>query len=217
MTSTNTMFLALLSRVVLQKKISLLTWLSISLISGSIAVSGMSHMDDITATQLIGFVLVVVAALVNAFNSIISEDILRKKRIEGPNLVSMMGMISLTIFCVWSLVFTLPQRHVLFDAQSKINPFDLSAVLTILFVLFISNFFRSSVYYYIIKEAGSICCGVLKAIRIIIVVAGSHALFSYTDKSQTMTLSKLISSVICSVGVVMYSIENAGIQKTKEG
>ncbi|GFE53491.1 transporter permease [Babesia ovis] len=213
--STNTMFLAMLSRVVLKKRITLLTWLSITLISGSIAVSGMSHIHEIKALQLIGFVLVVTAALVNAYNSILSEDILRQKKIEGPNLVSMMGIISLTIFTVWSLVYTLPQRQKLFDVNSKLNPFDLSSVVTILLMLFVSNFFRSSVYYYIIKEAGSVCCGVLKAIRIVIVVAGSHILFSYTDKSQTMTLSKLISSVICSAGVLLYSIENSGIKKPK--
>ncbi|GBE58634.1 transporter permease [Babesia ovata] len=214
--STNTMFLALLSSVVLRKRISGMTWASISLISGAIAISGLTQIEEITTTQIVGFFLVVIAALVNAFNSIISEDLLRKKKIEGPNLVCMMGMISLTIFFVWSLIFTIPQRHMLFDSKSAMNPFDLSSVLSILFVLFISNFFRSSVYYYIVKEAGSVCCGVLKAVRIIIVVAGSHALFSYADKSQVMTTGKVISSIVCSLGVIMYSVEHASIPKPKD-
>ncbi|CDR97349.1 hypothetical protein, conserved [Babesia bigemina] len=214
--STNTMFLALLSSVVLRKRISGMTWASISLISGAIAISGLTQIEEITTTQILGFLLVVAAALVNAFNSIISEDLLRKKKIEGPNLVCMMGMISLAIFFVWSLIFTIPQRHMLFSSKNAINPFDLSSVLSILFALFISNFFRSSVYYYIVKEAGSVCCGVLKAVRIIIVVAGSHALFSYADKSQAMTTGKFISSLVCSLGVIMYSVEHASIQKPKD-
>ncbi|KAK1932900.1 hypothetical protein X943_001309 [Babesia divergens] len=214
--STNTMFIALFSSAILKKQISRCTWFSIFLISGSIALSGISQMDHITVTHIVGFVLVVIAAMVNALNSIISEDLLRKKKIEGPNLVSMMGMISLGIFAAWSLVFTIPQRHTLFDPNSKINPFDLSAVVMVLAMLFVSNFCRSSVYYYIIKEAGSVCCGVLKAVRIVIVVIGSHALFSYADKTQTITTSKLISSIICSLGVLMYSLEHSSSQKPKE-
>eukprot|EP00371_Babesia_bovis_P003379 XP_001612026.1 hypothetical protein [Babesia bovis T2Bo] len=214
--STNTMFLAVLSKLILNKDITLVTWASLSLISGSIAVSGFTQMNEITALQCIGFVLVVTAAFVNALNSIISEDILRKKKIEGPNLVSMMGIISLTIFVIWSLVFTIPQRHVLFNTKGGVNPFDLSAVVTLLVVLFVSNFFRSSVYYYIIKEAGSVCCGVLKAVRIVVVVVGSHFLFAYTDSSQAMNTSKMISSVICSLGVLLYSLDSSGIKKSKD-
>lgn len=214
--STNTMFLALLSGIILKKKISRITWLSISLISGSIAMSGLSQMDHITTTHVVGFVLVVIAALINALNSIISEEILRKNEIEGPNLVSMMGILSLSMFTVWSLIFTIPQRKVLFDPNSAINPFDKSAVITLLLILFGSNFCRSSVYYCIIKEAGSVSCGVLKAVRIVIVVIGSHLLFSHADKSQAITTSKLTASVVCSMGVLLYSLEHSGLKKTKE-
>ncbi|KAK1445104.1 hypothetical protein BgAZ_110100 [Babesia gibsoni] len=213
--STNTMFLALLSNVVLKRKISLMAWLSISLISGSIAMNGMSQMDHITAMHVLGFFLVVIAAMINAFSSVISEYLLKRNEIEGPNLVSMMGMVSLSIFCAWSLVFTIPQRHVLFDSESEINPFDLPAVLSLLMILFVTNFFRSSVYYHIIKEAGSVSCGVLKAVRIVVVVIGSHLLFSCVDKTQAITASKLFSSFICSLGVILYSLERS-MNKEKE-
>ncbi|KAK2194580.1 hypothetical protein BdWA1_001604 [Babesia duncani] len=85
--STNTMFLALFSNVILKQKVSYGTWTSISLISGSIALTGIGQLDHITKYHVIGFCLVVLAGIVNSLNSVISEDILKKNEIEGPNLL----------------------------------------------------------------------------------------------------------------------------------
>lgn len=214
--STNTMFLAMFAKCILEKEITSTTWFSISLISGSLAITGIGHFEQISRIHVLGFILVVIAALVNALNSTIGEDILKREEIEGPNLVCMMGMISFAIFLIWSCLWTIPQRHTLFSTGDDVNPFDLMKVLNILGILFISNFGRSSVYYYIMKNSGSVSCGVLKAIRIIIVVVGGHVLFSYTDKSQTITLTKVISSVICSTGVILYSLEKSGWKAEKD-
>ncbi|AFZ81649.1 hypothetical protein BEWA_010660 [Theileria equi strain WA] len=213
--STNTMFLAMFAKLILNKEITRTTWLSISLISGSLAVTGIGHFEQITYFHISGFFLVVMAALVNALNSTIGEDLLKREEIEGPNLVCMMGIVSFSAFFVWSCLWTIPQRRKLFPTEGELNPFDIMKVLNILGVLFISNFGRSSVYYYIMKNSGSVSCGVLKAIRIIIVVIGGHVMFSCTDKTQTITMAKVLASVICSTGVIIYSLEKSGWRAAK--
>ncbi|XP_953436.1 uncharacterized protein TA09895 [Theileria annulata] len=202
--STNTLFLALFSKLILKQTVTSLTWLSISLISFSLALSGYVHTEYITSLHILGFFLVMLASMVvthlpqSALNSIIGEILLKKDTIEGPNLVCMMGLTSLTIFTIWTMVWTVPQRKTLFATDKEINPFDLQNVLKILGILFLSNFGRSSVYYYIIKKSGSVCCGVLKALRIVLVVFADHFLFSYIDGSQKITPGKVVAALIVS-------------------
>ncbi|BAM41743.1 uncharacterized protein TOT_040000125 [Theileria orientalis strain Shintoku] len=210
--STNTLFLALFSKVVLKQTVTSLTWLSVSLISFSLAMSGFVQIDYIDSQHILGFMLVTLASLVSALNSIIGESLLKQEKIEGPNLVCMMGLTSLSVFSAWSVLWTFPKRRKLFATDADLNPFDLKNVVSILLALLLSNFGRSSVYYYIIKNCGSVCCGVLKALRIFLIILMDHYLFNFIDGGQKLSLGKFIAALICTVGVISYSIDRSDHQ-----
>ncbi|UVC50100.1 hypothetical protein MACK_003966 [Theileria orientalis] len=214
--STNTLFLALFSKMVLKQTVTSLTWLSVSLISFSLGMSGFVQIDHINSRHILGFILVTLASLVSALNSIIGESLLKQEKIEGPNLVCMMGLTSLSVFSVWSVVWTFPQRRKLFATDADLNPFDLKNVVSILLVLLLANFGRSSVYYYIIKNCGSVCCGVLKALRIVLIIVTEHYLFHYIDGGQKLSAGKFVAALICTVGVIFYSIDRSDLQFKKK-
>eukprot|EP00922_Rhytidocystis_sp_ex-Travisia-forbesii_P019528 GHVS01028887.1.p1 GENE.GHVS01028887.1~~GHVS01028887.1.p1 ORF type:complete len:405 (-),score=57.70 GHVS01028887.1:414-1628(-) len=214
--STSIAFTALISHKLLKKKTSPLQWGGIVLIVVGLC-SRVGQLDlTVLSWEVGGVILILSASALHALSYVWNEGALTgPNKIEGTQLVCMMGMISSGILTCWTAVYTLPQLSTLVFEPMRNKGGSMRVACACWLTLLLCAFARSMTLWYLLKHLGAVASGVIKGARAALVIVLSHAFFCSFDSVQCLSVNKSISAMICVSGVLTYSWASTGASVKK--
>ncbi|CBZ50320.1 hypothetical protein NCLIV_007930 [Neospora caninum Liverpool] len=205
--SWSTVWTALLSLLILRKRLQKHQWLGILLICIGFSVKAAQINFTRTNYEAIGILLTLFASVLHGLSFVLNEKYMTgEHRIEGPNLVGMCGMISSTAVASWILVWTVPQWDVRVRGSIASKGGSITVVAAVHVALFLLSVLRSATLWYLLKHVGAVSSGILKGARTAVVFLLSHVFYCHLQESQCMTSVKALSVVLCVAGVLVYSV-----------
>ncbi|KAL8274978.1 hypothetical protein Esti_001034 [Eimeria stiedai] len=207
--SFSTVWTALLSLLVLNKRMNQTQWVGVLLVTLGFClrvaqVGPPAQGND----ELLGVLLITTAQILHGLAFVLNEKYMNDEEaaIEGPQLVFMCGFINTVGLLCWTGVWTAPRWGALVTNARKQRGGS-SAVIAGCFVgLTVCSLLRSSVLWVLLKHLGAVSAGVLKAARMAVVTALTHLLFCSQQPSQCLTPLKAVAASVTMLGVLLYSL-----------
>lgn len=228
-------FSALLSRLVMGRILAPGQWAGVAvLVCGLLAKiefkNGGDAADKSSALIPIGMVSILIGCALHSLTNVVNEYYIRVFKFPPPKLCCLVGCSNLTL---WTLLvaigFIIPEKegdnpfgHVrrdyinmtAFGGTNELTPMS-NAVAWGGFVL--SSAIHAVAYYSLLGSIGVVSCGVMKGLTTAGYVALSVILLCNNEvadlKGYCMTQSTVISSVLCVIGVLIYSVFSAKAQQ----
>eukprot|EP00922_Rhytidocystis_sp_ex-Travisia-forbesii_P033540 GHVS01049821.1.p1 GENE.GHVS01049821.1~~GHVS01049821.1.p1 ORF type:complete len:380 (+),score=60.65 GHVS01049821.1:228-1367(+) len=212
--STSIAFTALISHKVLNKHTSPQQWAGIVLIVAGLC-ARVGQLDVSTlSVEVLGVILILSASFLHALSYVWNEGALTgPNKIEGTQLVCMMGLISSGLLTCWTALYTLPQLSQLVFEPMRQQGGSMQVAIACWMSLLLCAFIRSMTLWYLLKHMGAVASGVIKGARAALVIVLSHSLFCSFDSLQCLSVNKSISAMICVSGVLTYSLASAHMSR----
>lgn len=224
-----TVFTALLTTFFLRKRLTLLQWLSVALITLGLMITAeqVAHMpsDAATASLISGIMFVLVSCLFYSTNYVIAEYLLDSHHTpdscedsqslpppSGLDLSLYTGGSCLIIFLVYVLAHTVPNWNTLVTTSIARHHGNTTLIFEYYVYLCIASFFHAISHYDVVATVGAVPVGVLNALRAVSVFAVSSWLFCSHQASQCYNSRKGISTAVVVGGAVAYSLASSVIQ-----
>lgn len=211
--SSVAVFSALYSRVFLKTYISSVQWLGIIIVTGGLVISPLSSATT-GASPVTGILLTLLGAQFYAVSYIVNEIISRIPGNKGSKeICKRVGIINTAICCLVICVDTLPNRNTLiFEPIAKKNA-TITRVFQATLVYIVSHIVHSYALYSVQGSLGAIWTGLLQCIRACVVFVSSHYLYCSTDPNQCLTTSKIASTVLVCVGILVFTTGKQKVER----
>ncbi|PHJ24966.1 transporter permease protein [Cystoisospora suis] len=161
--SWSTVWTALLSLLILHKRLAGYQWLGILLICIGFSLKAMQVNFSETNHEAIGVLLTLIASVLHGLSFVLNEMFLTgDARMEGPNLVGMCGLISSSFLTVWMLIWTIPQWETRVLQPVEATNGSIPAIIFGYVALLLLAILRSATLWYLLQHVGAVSAGVLK-------------------------------------------------------
>ncbi|SBT75504.1 drug/metabolite transporter, putative [Plasmodium ovale] len=201
--SCTLIFTAMWRKILLNKKINNFQLLGILLITFGIAIKSNNLKMQINKEEILGVIFIIISNVLMGLTFVLNEKYMNK--MEGQNIVCLMGIFSSFVVLLWTIIWTLPNfDHLIMEnirkKQGNLNTIGLSFL-----GLFVFNFITSATLWYIMKISGSLTVGILKGLKVAIIFLFSHIFFCKYDAKQCLNFHSSLSVFFCILGVLIYS------------
>ncbi|PFH36771.1 putative transporter/permease protein [Besnoitia besnoiti] len=204
--SSSMVWTAVWSVLLLRRKLELIQWIAISLITLGISLKACQLNFTFRDEEFFGVILILLASVLMGLTFVLNEKFMRgDKKIEGPNLVCMMGVCCAIPVTLWTIFWTLPRFTELVVEPILEKSGSYRTVGHCFFWLFVSGWMHSGTLWYLMTHFGAVSTGILKGLKVALVFLISHWLFCDIQPNQCLNVWTGTSALICVVGVVLYS------------
>ncbi|KAL8439628.1 hypothetical protein Efla_004536 [Eimeria flavescens] len=205
--SSSLVWTAVWSRLILNRRLTAAQWLGIFVISLGVSLKACQLNLAFSDEEFVGVLLILSASILMGLTFVLNEKFMcGGSRVEGPNLVCMMGICSGAVICVWSLLWTVPQFEEVVVQPIVNKGGSLHTVASCSLWLFISGWIHSGTLWYLMANFGAVSTGILKGLKVALVFVISHFLFCKFQPSQCLNAWTAASAATCVFGVILYSL-----------
>lgn len=198
-----TIWSAVLSRLLLQRRLNRWQWLSILSVFCGLALTGLDA-KSLGPEVFAGSIMIAAGTILHAVCHTLSELIsVRGFRIPAYLNSSLQGLTGCTIVGTWQLTFTASHWQRIAGPVEEAGsswPFCIS----LLAALALSNFVHAGSFFHLLMKVGVVSTGVAKALQGVLVFVLSHPLYCKQDESQCFSSVKGVSLLIVISGVLAY-------------
>eukprot|EP01066_Platyproteum_vivax_P010592 Platyproteum_vivax@DN4756_c0_g1_i1.p1 len=204
--SSSIVWTALWSYWLLGRKLNVLQWLAILLISAGCGLRAIEMDLSVKSDETIGIIMILLAAILMGLTFVLNEKyMVDANPIPGPYLVGMMGTLCSAVLIVWSLVYTLPNfEQLVLQRIYRVNG-NFQIIGTCFVLLFCLGYLHSSTLWRLMKSLGAVSAGVMKGLKVAGVFVLSHFFFCHLQASQCLRPITACSATLCVLGVILYS------------
>nr|CEL68156.1 TPA: transporter/permease protein, putative [Neospora caninum Liverpool] len=205
--SSSIVWTAIWSLVLLRRKLKVCHWIGIALITLGISLKACQLNFTFRDEEFLGVTLILLAAILMGLTFVLNEKFMQgADRIEGPNLVCMMGVCSAVPITLWTLFWTVPRFGELVVDPIRERDGSFKVVGYCFFWLFVSCWMHSGTLWFLMTHFGAVSTGILKGLKVALVFLLSHWLFCDIQPNQCLNVWTGSSALICVVGVTVYSL-----------
>ncbi|KAL7547155.1 hypothetical protein ACHAWF_010472 [Thalassiosira exigua] len=207
--SSVTIWCALLSRVLLKRKMSPLQWLSVVIVFLGLGITGLSSLD-LGPEVLVGTALVAVGSALHALMYVLSEMVMNnpKEVISAKKYCAVYGTVACFGNLLWQIFYTRQRFDELILSQMRTEGTTYGYALAVLMTIAFMSMVHSVTFFHTVKHVpgGSTTAGVLKALQAVLVFAATSLAFCHRYGGQEMcfTVDKMISLMVVVTGVVLF-------------
>jgi drug/metabolite transporter (DMT)-like permease len=206
--SSVTIWAAVLSRVLLGRRMGPYQWLGIVVVFAGLAVTAFDSVA-LGGDVLTGSLLVLVGAALHSTTYVLSEAIMtRGETLDARMNCLLQGVVACSAFLLWQIVYTLPRFEEKLGAPMRAANTTPAQAAGILFVLYLANLVHSFSFQYTLKNfpGGATSAGVMKGLQAVLVFVVTSLVFCGRTGGDEMcfTVLKLVSLVAVVLGVGMY-------------
>ena len=207
--SSVTIWCALLSRVLLNREMTNLQWLSVVIVFFGLGITGLSSLDlgpEVTN----GTALVAVGSALHALMYVLSEAVMNNEKdiVSAKKYCAVYGSVACSGYFLWQMYYTRRHFNELILGPMRMagttNVYALSVLLSIGFMSLI----HSITFFHTVKylPGGSTSAGVLKALQAVLVFAATSMAFCNHFGGQELCFSadKCLSLVVVVAGVLLF-------------
>ncbi|EPR57119.1 putative transporter/permease protein [Toxoplasma gondii TgCatPRC2] len=204
--SSSIVWTAIWSMVLLRRKLKLFHWVGIGLITLGISLKACQLNFTFHDEEFLGVILTLVASILMGLTFVLNEKYMKGvKKIEGPNLVCMMGVCCAVPITLWTLFWTVPRFSELVIDPVREHNGSFKTVACCFFWLFASCWLHSGTLWFLMANYGAVSTGILKGVKVALVFLFSHVLFCDIQPHQCLNVWTGTSALICVTGVILYS------------
>jgi len=209
--SSTTIWIALLSRIVIRRKLSSGQWIGCCIVVAGLAITGgnlASQLSDRSNAEIaLGAGMILFGSVSHAYTWVLVELLLGESDPVPPEAVStVMGVAGVGTFCAWQLICTLPRAdQLVFDViRAHGGHNDVIALSYLLLTL--ASLVHAVTFYHLVGRMGAVTAGVLKGCQAVAVFIGSHFFFCEAQESQCFSVFKAWSLVLVLLGTATYAL-----------
>ncbi|CAK0862565.1 unnamed protein product [Prorocentrum cordatum] len=201
--SSVTIWAALLSRVLMQRVLTIWQWCGIFVVFSGLAITGFEakHQGD---KIFLGAAMVTVGAFLHALSHSLSELIsVRGARIPPYVNSCVQGCVCCTLVGTWQCTYTVSHwEKIAIPMEDAGTTWGYASLL--LCGVAAGNFVHAATFFYLLTSIGVVSTGVLKSVQSVAVFCLAHFLYCDRDESQCFTPVKGASLVTVVCGVLCY-------------
>jgi len=205
-----TIWSAVFSRVLLDKKLNLDQWLGVWLVFLGLAMTGLGARSSGDAV-LKGAIMVLLGAGMHALTHVMSEALSSSKskyeKVHPALNCCVQGITSTIVVGAWQVFYTL--REDVWENQVMAPAREAGTTLTqavmLLGAVAIGNLVHAGAFFFLLAHIGAISASVLKAVQAVAVFVLAHLLFCGIDPAQCITSLKALSLLVVLLGVRRYT------------
>lgn len=208
--SSVTIWTAVYSRMLLQKKLSIFQWIGVVTVFGGLALTGL-HSFQLGAQVFRGSCLIFIGSSVHALGYVVSELIMTrgKYRITVRANCAVQGLVACIALAVWQLVYTRPRWMELIAQPMNQAGTSWQQALCVFFAIGLANFVHALSFMYTLRHfpGGAVSAGILKGLQAVIVFLATSAVFCGTaagGEEMCINIAKLLSLVVVVGGSLIY-------------
>ncbi|CAJ1357600.1 unnamed protein product [Effrenium voratum] len=198
-----TIWSALLSRLLLQRRLVQSQWLGIALVVAGLALTGCGA-RQLGPEVLSGTAMVAAGTILHAACHVVSEYIsVRGARIQPHLNASLQGLTGCAVVGTWQLTFTASHwQRIAVPVEEAGTSWP--RCIALLAGLALSNFVHAGTFFQLLTQVGVVSTGVAKALQGVLVFVLSHLLYCRQDESQCFSSLKGVSLLVVTWGVLTY-------------
>ncbi|KAJ9083257.1 hypothetical protein DSO57_1036472 [Entomophthora muscae] len=239
--SLNIPLTALVARILLKRQLVAVQWVAIFIIvlgfSANSILPYLLPQETLESSQLpsqiisknnilAGTLMTIVGILIGSICGVITEKLIHKSYNPSPTMICQyIGIYSGSLCFVVQIMYVLPQRYssmqeVLTDAffnsgsqASKEATYYLLELTVGFGLLTVTHIFQHYANFLLIEAWGVVAIGIISALKSILVIIVSAAMFCSHDSKQCLTTETVSSAAIVTLGIVLYNL--ASLKKGK--
>ena len=222
MYSSVTIWVALLSRVLLKRQMSWLQCLSVVMVFSGLGITGFASLD-LGAEVAFGTALLTVGAALHAFMYVLSEMIMSREgeAISARKYCAVYGTWAASVYFLWQVGYTRSRFDDLILGPMTAAGTTNGYALAILTAIGLMSCLHSVTFFHCVKHlpGGSTSAGVLKALQAAMVFAATSLAFCgrYGGTEMCFTRDKMLSLCVVVSGVFLFGkATNANERQGKE-
>lgn len=203
-----TIWSALLSRLLLQRRLNRRQWLSILGVFCGLALTGLDA-KSLGSEVFAGSLMIAAGTILHATCHTLSELIsVRGYRIPAHLNACLQGLTGCMVVGTWQLFFTTSHWQRIAGPVEEAGS-SWAFCLTLLTALALSNFVHAGSFFHLLTKVGVVSTGVAKALQGVLVFVLSHLFYCQHDESQCFSPVKGVSLLVVISGVLVYVASSA--------
>lgn len=207
---------AFLSRCVLSRSLSLLQWVGVFILIVGCTLNVDWSVGESGSEPILGVVFILIGCVLHSLTNVVNEHYIRKYDFPPSRLCCLIGTIN---FSLWTIIYSfgyiIPEtvnkkwvferRDFSFETlQQSVRETGMSNLIA--FLLFVAcSAVHAIAYFNLLGSIGNVSSGVMKGLTTACYVALSATLFCHIDRKYCATLRTVSSSIVCIIGVLLYS------------
>lgn len=205
--SSVTVWCAILSRIVLHRRMSYLQWLGVVLVFGGLTVTA-TDSASLGPSVLNGALLVTVGSALHALMYVLSEAVMKDLDLAPITFCAIFNCVGCAVFALWQIFYTrLHLDDLILEPMREAHTSYGYAALILLAISFMS-LVHSTTFFHTVKyfPGGATSAGVMKALQAVLVFVATSLAFCGRLGGEEMcfTISKFISLNVVVVGVLVF-------------
>jgi drug/metabolite transporter (DMT)-like permease len=227
--STSLLYLSALSKLAFGRELSQRAWCSLCLIvvglcfavnpglapPASLLHHHLGQKDTSDYSNALGLLLASVAAFLHAISTILLEYLLVQRGIPPPFIAVRVGFIGSICYGLWEILYTIP------DFKNKVrgpSERSLYIVASVFGILIVNSLVHALMMMKLISRLGATSTSVIKVLLGLFCFAFGHVLFCRVDeREECFTRSKAVSSLLTSIGILLYAREESRTREINDG
>jgi len=216
-----TIWSAVFSRVLLNKKLNRDQWIGVWLVFAGLAMTGLGARSSGDAV-LKGALMVLCGAGMHALTHVMSEAMsssaAQYEKVHPALNCCVQGVTSTVMVGAWQVFYTLQpdvwENQVMAPAREAGT--TLTHAVLLLGAVGVGNLLHAGAFFFLLAQIGAISASVLKAVQAVAVFVLAHVLFCGKDPAQCITGLKSIALLVVLAGVYVYTNATNAAKKAAE-
>ena len=210
--SSCTMWIAVLSRCILKRKLLSAQWAGCGIVVGGLAITGgnlAATLGEKSDTEIaLGAAMILFGSVSHAYTWVLVEVLLNEDSdpILPEAVSAIMGFAGVAVFATWQLVYTLPRAGELVFGQIASHGGNNATITLAYALLTVASLVHAVTFYHLVGGLGAVTAGILKGLQAVAVFIGSHVLFCSVQPSQCFSVPKAWSLVLVVCGTTLYAL-----------
>ena len=207
--SSVTVWTAVWSRFVLDRRLSYAQWFAVFTVFGGLTLTATGSLDLGPAVTH-GTFLVVIGSALHAGSYVWSEAVMHgEDSLSVRQNSGVQGLVACVFLIGWQLVYTVPRWDELIRIPMQEASTTWLVAGSIMFSFALANLVHSFAFYHTIRyyKGGSVSAGVMKGLQAVLVFVASHFIYCGRTGGPEMcfTMGKFLSLITVTGGVVFFS------------
>jgi len=203
---------AMLSRIILHKKLSRGEWVGILVVSLGLCSSALGQVRGPKVSQfrlhelVLGIVFTLLGSFFHSLCYVLGETAGKLPDPPSPKKIcSFVGTANSVLLVFYFAAYTIPKWDELVAQKVQAVGGHQSDIIFGLLVIWISQLLHSITYFQLLSSSGAVSTGLMQSIRATLVFGLSSFLYCGRQASQCYTVSRGIATLLVAVGITYYT------------
>jgi drug/metabolite transporter (DMT)-like permease len=208
--SSVTVWTAVFSRLLLQRRLLVCQWLSVCVVFGGLVITALDSIS-LGPDVVNGTLLILFGSSMHAITYVWSECVMiGNEGLSVSQNSAIQGVMAFSLLLCWQIIYTAERWDVLIEGPMTAAGTTASRAITILLFFAMVSLIHSYSFYYTVKHypGGATSAGVMKGLQAVLVFIASHFAYCgrYGGSEMCFSSLKLVSLVTVVSGVLGFSI-----------